>query len=81
MSAFHPLETLELRQVSNVVAAMEHEPEQQALFELQGPDEDDCVWACSPDGRDVWCQNLGPVDKVAEVMSRWLASIDQDENF
>lgn len=60
---------------------MVHEPEQQALFELQGPDEDDCVWACSPDGRDVWCQNLGPVDKVAEVMSRWLAAIDQDEKF
>ena len=27
---------------------MEHEPEQDALFELQGPDEDGCVWACPP---------------------------------
>ena len=54
-------------------------PEQEALFELQGPDEDGCVWACSPEGRDVWCQNLGPVDKVTEVMSQWLGSIDYDE--
>lgn len=60
---------------------MEHEPEQGALFELQGPDEDGCVWTRSPAGRDVWCQNLGPVGKVAEVMSQWLASIDQDEKF
>ena len=58
---------------------MEHEPEQEAVFELQGPDEDGCVWACSPEGRDVWCQNLGPVDKVAKVMSQWLGSIDYDE--
>lgn len=58
---------------------MEDEPEQEALFELQGPDEDGCVWACSPAGRDVWCTNLGPTEKVAEVMSRWLGSIDYDE--
>jgi hypothetical protein len=30
------------------------EPEQEALFEIEGPDEDACVWACSPNGRDVW---------------------------
>lgn len=24
--------------------------------------------------RDDWCQNLGPRDKVAEVLSRWLGS-------
>lgn len=58
---------------------METEPEQESLFELQGPDEDDCVWACSPKGRDVWCQNLGPKQKVAEVLSQWLGSIDYDE--
>jgi hypothetical protein len=58
---------------------MEDEPEQEALFELQGPDEDGCVWACSPDGRDVWCQNLGPAAKVAELLSQWLGSIDYDE--
>ena len=58
---------------------MNDELEQEALFELQGPDDDGCVWACSPAGSDVWCQNLGPVDKVAEVMSQWLGSIDYDE--
>ena len=54
-------------------------PEQEALFELQGPDDDGCVRACSPAGRDVWCQNLGQVAKVAGVMSKWLGSIDYDE--
>ena len=58
---------------------MDDELEQEALFELQGPDDDGCVWACSPEGRDVWCQNLGPAAKVAEVMSQWLGSIDFDE--
>ena len=58
---------------------MEDEPEQEALFELQGLDEDGCVWACSPVVRDVWCHNLGPVAKVAEVMSQWLGSINCDE--
>jgi hypothetical protein len=47
----------------------------EALFELKGPDEDGCVWACSPEGQDTWCQNLGPTEKVAEVLARWLNSI------
>ena len=47
-------------------------PEQEALFQIEGPDEDGCVWACSPEGRDVWCQNLGPKEKVVEVFSEWL---------
>ena len=59
---------------------MDDEPEQQALFQIEGPDEDGCVWICSSEGRAVWCENLGPRDKVAEVLSQWLASIDQDEN-
>jgi hypothetical protein len=59
---------------------MEHEPEQEALFQIEGPDEDGCVWACSPDGRDVLCQNLGPKEKVVEVFSHWLASIDADQD-
>lgn len=54
-------------------------PEQDALFEIQGPDEDGCVWICSPEGREVWCQNLGPADKVAEKLSEWLGSIDYQE--
>ena len=51
----------------------------EALFQLEGPDEDGFVWACSPDGRATWCQNLGPTAKVAEVLSQWLGSIDYDE--
>ena len=58
---------------------MDNEPDQEAPFELQGPDDDGCVWACSPEGRDVWCQNLGPTKKVVEVMSQWLGSTDHDE--
>jgi hypothetical protein len=59
---------------------MMHEgPEQEALFQLEGPDEDGCVWICSSEGRAVWCENLGPRQKVAEVMSQWLASQDCDE--
>jgi hypothetical protein len=58
---------------------MDEEAAQEALFQIEGPDEDGCVWACSPEGRDIWCQNLGPTQKVAEVMSRWLGSIDYDE--
>ncbi len=50
------------------------EPEQNALFRIEGPDEDGCVWACSVDGKDVWCQNLGPEEKVAEVFLRWLGA-------
>ncbi|HEV2816136.1 MAG TPA: hypothetical protein VGW40_02795 [Allosphingosinicella sp.] len=54
----------------------ETEPAQEALFEIEGPDEDGCVWICSPAGRDVWCQNLGPRDKVAEKLADWLGQID-----
>ena len=55
---------------------MTDETVQEALFVIEGPDEDGCVWACSTEGRDVWCANLGPRDKAAEVMSQWLGSID-----
>ena len=52
-------------------------PPQSATFQLEGPDEDGCVWICSAEGRDVWCQNLGP---VAEKLSEWLGAIDYLEN-
>jgi hypothetical protein len=39
------------------------------------------VEACSPEGREIWCQNLGPKDKVVEVFTQWLASADADEDF
>ena len=55
-------------------------PEQNALFEIEGPDGDGYVWMCSAEGREVWCQNLGPAGKVAEVLSQWLGSIDYGEN-
>ena len=50
-----------------------------AQFELQGPDENGHVWVCSPEGRHVWCHNLGPTEQVAEAFSQWLGSIDYDE--
>ena len=51
------------------------EIEQDSLFEIDGPDEDGNVWIVSPEGRNVWSRNLGPQDKVAEIMSDWLAQI------
>jgi hypothetical protein len=59
---------------------MDDEPEQDALFYLEGPDEDGCVWICSAVSPGQWCHNLGPGGKVAEVMSLWLASIDDGES-
>jgi hypothetical protein len=62
---------------------VDDEPQQAALFEIEGPDEDGCVWICSvqpTDSDSWWCQNLGPADKVAEVLSQWLGSIDYGEN-
>ncbi len=53
---------------------MTEEPEQEALFQIEGPDEDGCVWACLPDGRDVWYSNLGPTEKAAAVISEWMAA-------
>lgn len=53
-------------------------PPQPALFEIEA-DEDGCVWICSVEGREDWCQNLGPRDKVAEKLSEWLGSIDWEE--
>lgn len=58
---------------------MTDEPEQDALFDIEGPDEDGCVWICSTEGRDVWCQNLGPADAVEERLSQWLAERDSGE--
>jgi hypothetical protein len=58
---------------------MDDEPVQGALFQIEGPDEDGCVWICSADGRDVWCRNLGPAAAVTEVLSQWLASIEDHD--
>ncbi len=58
---------------------MHDEPEQDALFYIEGPDERGGVWMHGTSSRDPWAQNLGPRDKVVEVLSQWLASIDYDE--
>ena len=54
-------------------------PQQGALFRIEGPDEDGCVWICSAEGREVWCQNLGPEGPTAAVMADWLAANDFGE--
>ena len=56
------------------------QPEQDALFQIEGPDEDGCVWICSAKGRDVWCQNLGPRQKVAQRLSAWLGENETIED-
>lgn len=53
---------------------MDDEPDQDALFTLDSPDEDGCVWICAT--QSDWCQNLGPRDKVAEALIRWLEGLD-----
>ena len=55
------------------------EATQDAAFKIQGPDADGFVWICSPEGRDVWCHNLGTEDQAAEVLAQWLGSIDYQE--
>ena len=59
---------------------MDDLPQQDALFEIDGPDEDGCVWICSAAGRDDWCQNLGPAPKVAQALSKWLESLDGNQS-
>ena len=58
---------------------MQEEPEQKALFYIEGPDERGCVWVHGTSSADPWAQNLGPADKVAEVLSQWLGTIDHHE--
>ncbi len=51
---------------------MSDEPEQEALFYIEGADERGCVWMQGASSADHWAKNLGPADKVAEVLSQWL---------
>ena len=55
-------------------------PDQEALFYIEGPDERGCVWAHGASSADPWTRNLGQQDKVAEVLSQWLRSIEHDED-
>jgi hypothetical protein len=52
----------------------------ESSLHLESPDRDGFVWICSSQGRTDWCHNLGSVEQVSEVLSRFLASIDRDEN-
>ena len=58
---------------------MDDEPEQGALFEIEGPDEDACVWLVSGQGESAVVVNLGPREAVAEKLTQWLAEIDFGE--
>ena len=53
-------------------------PAQEALFYIEGPDERGCVWMHGASSKNPWAQNLGPAGKVAEVLSQWLVSIDEE---
>lgn len=54
--------------------------EQEALFQIEGLDEGGWVWICSPHDQphehDTWGRNLGPQEKVVEVLSQWPGSVD-----
>ena len=54
----------------------QEDPEQGALFELEGPDEDSCVWLTAEGGVHV---NLGPRGAVAEKLCQWLSEIDSGD--
>jgi hypothetical protein len=58
---------------------MDDELEQAALFEIEGPDDDSCVWLASGKGEGAVVVNLGPRDAVAEKMTQWLSAIDFGE--
>ena len=60
-------------------AVVNDDSEQEALFYIEGPDERGCVWMHGASSRDPWHQNLGPTEKVAELLSQWLGSIEYDE--
>jgi hypothetical protein len=55
------------------------ELEQGALFEIEGPDEDACVWLVAGKGEDAVVVNLGPREAVATKLADWLAEIDFGE--
>jgi hypothetical protein len=55
------------------------DPAQEALFEIEGPDEDSCVWLVSGKGEGAVVVNLGPREAVAEKLAQWLTEIDFGE--
>ena len=57
---------------------MESKLEQEALFAIMGPGPDGIVWASSTDPAGHWRHKLGPANKVAEVVSQSLRTLDYD---
>jgi hypothetical protein len=55
---------------------MTEDPEQGALFQIEGPDEDGCVWIVFQDGE---VRNLGPRQPVCEALSMALGAMDYGE--
>jgi hypothetical protein len=51
--------------------------ERHVLFSLEEEDEAGCIWACSWAGPEIWRHNLGPAEKVREVLSQWLMASGQ----
>jgi hypothetical protein len=56
--------------------AIDPDPDQGALFTIEGPDDDSCVWLISGTGESAVVINLGPREPVSERMADWLAEID-----
>lgn len=56
------------------------EPNHEALFYIEGPDERGCVWIHGANSRNPWARNLGPASKVVTVLSQWLGSTDHEES-
>ena len=50
--------------------------EQGAPFEIEGPDEDACVWLVGGAGSEAVVLLLGQRDALATKMADWLAAID-----
>lgn len=57
---------------------MENEDDEGALFYIEGPDERGLVWIHGAHSHDPWARNLGSQDKVAELLSQWLGSIERE---
>ena len=55
------------------------DPDRDALFYIEGPDERGCVWIHGANSANPWSQRLGPQDRVVHVLSRWLNTIKFDE--
>jgi hypothetical protein len=55
--------------------------EQEALYEIYGPDADCCVWLVSGKCDRPVVVSLGLGEAVAEKLSNWLAKIDFIDRF